>query len=80
MSFSADVARYIKEVEEELFVKPNLTDYPDGSLLFEVTFNQDREFLGWLAQYGLDAEIIEPEAYREQMKDRLNNWAIFYNE
>lgn len=78
VKFSSDIARYIKE--EELFVKPKMTDLPDGSLLFEVTINHDREFLGWLAQYGPDAEIIEPKSYREIMKDRLNTWARIYNE
>lgn len=57
-----------------------MSDLPDGSLLFEVTINHDREFLGWLAQYGPDAEIIEPKSYREIMKDRLNTWARIYNE
>ncbi len=43
--FSKNIARYIKE--EELFVKPKLTEREDGSLLFEVTLNHDREFLQW---------------------------------
>jgi predicted DNA-binding transcriptional regulator YafY len=77
VKFTADIARYIKE--EELFVKPKMTDFPDGSLLFEVTINEDREFLGWLAQYGPDAEILEPKSYRELMRDRLNKWAKVYN-
>lgn len=78
VKFTANIARYIKE--EELFVKPKLTDFPDGSLLFEVTLNNDREFLGWLAQYGPDAVIIEPKSYRERMRDRLMEWAKVYSE
>lgn len=78
VKFTADVARYIKE--EELFVKPKMTDFPDGSLLFEVTINNDREFLGWLAQYGPDAEILEPKIYRERMRERLDQWGRIYDE
>lgn len=76
VKFSPSVARYIKE--EELFVKPKLTDLPDGGLLFEVTLNHDREFLGWLSQYGPDAELIAPASYRETLKERLKDWLAVY--
>lgn len=74
--FSANVARYVKE--EELFVTPRLRDLPDGSLLFEVTLNHDREFLQWLYQYGPDVEILEPVSYREKMRDMLHKWNELY--
>ena len=74
--FSKDVARYIKE--EELFVKPTLTELEDGSLLFEVTLNHDREFLQWVLQYGPDAEILEPVEYRVKMKSILEKWIEKY--
>jgi len=76
IKFAANIARYVKE--EEMFVKPKLTDLPDGRLLFEVTINSDREFLGWLAQYGSDAEIVAPLAYRDQMKQHLEQWSRIY--
>ncbi|RKO62438.1 putative transcriptional regulator [Caldibacillus debilis GB1] len=74
--FSPKVARYIKE--EELFVKPRMTDLEDGSLLFEVTLNHDREFLNWICQYGPEAEILEPESYRKKMRDMLMCWQKIY--
>ncbi len=74
--FSSEVARYVKE--EELFIKPILRDLPDGGLLFQVTVNHEREFLGWLAQYGPEAEILEPASYRAVMKERLARWAKLY--
>lgn len=77
VKFHPDVARYVKE--EELFVKPKMTDLPDGSLLFEVRVNHDREFLNWVYQYGPDAEILEPEGYREVMRERLRQWQEIYN-
>ncbi|KKO54055.1 helix-turn-helix transcriptional regulator [Paenibacillus sp. DMB20] len=77
VKFSPDVARYIKE--EEMFVRPRMIDLPDGSLLFEVTLNHDREFLNWVCQYGPEAEILEPKSYRELMRKRLERWGRLYD-
>lgn len=70
------MARYVKE--EELFVTPKLTENEDGILLFEITLNDDKEFLKWVLQYGLDAEIIEPIECRKRMKNLLDEWAKKY--
>lgn len=35
------------------------------------TLNDDKEFLKWVLQYGVDAEIIEPIEYRQIMKNLL---------
>lgn len=74
--FSAAVARYVKE--EELFVHPRMTDLPDGGLLFEVTVNQEAEFLRWVLQYGGDAEVLEPADVRSRMRDQLAAWHAMY--
>lgn len=74
--FSPKIARYIKE--EEWFVTPKMSDEKDGSLLFEVTLNHDREFLMWVNSYGPEAEILEPVSYREQMREQLNRWQELY--
>lgn len=76
VKFSKEVARYIKE--EEYNVTPKITSYQDDSILFEVTVNDDREFLKWVMQYGPEAEIIEPELYREKMKKTLQTWNGMY--
>lgn len=77
VKFSAEIARYIKE--EELFVHPRMKDLPDGTLLFEVTVNNEREFLKWMLQYGPEAEIIEPKAVREKLKKQLDQWVAKYS-
>jgi predicted DNA-binding transcriptional regulator YafY len=77
IKFTRDVARYVKE--EEFNVLPKLTSLEDGSLLFNVTVNDDREFLRWLMQYGPDAEIIEPVYYRKRMKEMLQKWNNIYD-
>ena len=74
--FNKNVARYI--MEKELFVTPKLTENEDGSLLFEVTLNHDKEFLKWVMQYGADAKILEPKEYRLKMKDLLQEWLKKY--
>jgi len=74
--FNADIARYIKE--EELFVHPRMKDYKDGSMLFEVTVNNEKEFIRWILQYGPSAEILEPKSARESLKQQLSEWIGIY--
>ncbi|MBB3108924.1 putative DNA-binding transcriptional regulator YafY [Paenibacillus phyllosphaerae] len=74
--FNAEVARYIKE--EELFVHPRMKDNRDGSLTFEVTVNNEKEFIRWILQYGPAAEILEPKSVRESLKNQLQDWARLY--
>ncbi len=76
VKFNKEVARYIKE--EELFVKPKMKDLQDGSLVMEVIVNHEREFLQWVMKYGPDAEIIEPVAYRDRMRETLQRWQETY--
>ena len=74
--FDAEIARYIKE--EELFVHPRMKDQKDGSLIFEVTVNNEKEFLKWVLQYGPAAEILEPQSVRESIKEQLSQWSRMY--
>lgn len=76
--FHPEVARYIKE--EELFVHPRMSDEPDGSLLFEVTVNNEKEFTTWVLQYGPHAEILEPESARSGLKLKLEQWLSLYQD
>ncbi|MEK4062569.1 MULTISPECIES: helix-turn-helix transcriptional regulator [Paenibacillus] len=76
--FQPEIARYIKE--EELFVHPRMSDEPDGSLLFEVTVNNEKEFMKWILQYGPNAEILEPTSARVELKHRLEHWMSIYRE
>ncbi|UVI31069.1 helix-turn-helix transcriptional regulator [Paenibacillus spongiae] len=74
--FSPEAARYIKE--EELFVHPRMKDQKDGSLLFEVTVNNEKEFIQWILRYGPNAEILEPKSVREGLKQQLSQWMELY--
>jgi len=74
--FSPKVARYIKE--EELFVHPRMKDLKDGGLLFEVTVNNEKEFVQWILQYGPNAEILEPHSVRDRLRQQLEEWRRMY--
>jgi predicted DNA-binding transcriptional regulator YafY len=63
-----------------MFVRPRMTDMPDGGLLFEVTLNSSREFLKWLYQFGPEAEVIEPREYRKEIREQLLEWMKHYEE
>lgn len=76
VKFQPDVVRYVKE--KELFVRPKMTDLPDGSLLFEVTVNHEREFMNWVIQYGPSAEILEPTSVRDKFKEQIRLWNQMY--
>lgn len=76
--FSPEVARYIKE--EELFVHPRMRDAEDGSLIFEVTLNNEKEFMKWILQYGAHAEILEPASAREELQEQLARWIELYRQ
>ncbi|WP_127586147.1 helix-turn-helix transcriptional regulator [Paenibacillus koleovorans] len=76
--FHANVARYIRE--EELFVHPRMKDNKkDGSMIFEVTVNNEKEFIRWILQYGSEAEILEPKSVRESLKKQLGEWLEMYS-
>ena len=74
--FHPEVARYIKE--EELFVHPRMSEEGDGTLLFEVTVNNEKEFTKWILQYGPNAEILEPASARQGLKLQLEQWMSIY--
>ena len=78
VKFSEKVAPYIRE--EEMFVRPRMTNLVDGGLLFEVTLNSSREFLQWLYQFGAEAEVLEPPEYRREIRKQLLAWLEHYDE
>lgn len=74
--FSPQVARYIKEESYES--EPIVTDLDDGSILLEVTVKGTDEFLRWMRQYGRDAELLEPQEYRQQMLEEIREMEKMY--
>ena len=52
---------------------------PDSALL-EVVVQGTQEILNWVLSMGPEAEILEPENLREEIKSRLTQSLNFYNE
>lgn len=61
-----------------MFVHPRMKDLKDGSMIFEVTVNNENEFIRWILQYGPAAEILEPASVRETLKGQLAQWTEMY--
>jgi predicted DNA-binding transcriptional regulator YafY len=55
-----------------------LTPQPDGSLLFEVEVNDPREVGWWVLQWGADAEVLEPESLRQELRETAERLAGLY--
>ncbi|MHA6534081.1 WCX domain-containing protein [Paenibacillus sp. BAC0078] len=47
-------------------------------MLFEVTLNNEKEFMKWILQYGSHAEILEPASARIDLKLQLKQWMSIY--
>jgi predicted DNA-binding transcriptional regulator YafY len=62
--FSPEVAGYVKEsIWHE---SQKITDEKDGSILFEAEVAGTDEIRFWVMGWGSHAEVLEPEALREQ--------------
>ena len=69
--FNKERAPYIREACWHR--SQDLTDQPDGSLLFEVEVNEPREVGWWVLQWGADAEVLEPESLRQELRETTSS-------
>jgi predicted DNA-binding transcriptional regulator YafY len=74
--FSKERAPYIREACWHR--SQQLTPQPDGSLLFEVEVNDPREVGWWVLQWGADAEVLEPQSLRQQMRETVKRLMGLY--
>lgn len=74
--FSKERAPYIREACWHR--SQQLTTEPDGSLLFEVEVNEPREVGWWVLQWGADAEVLEPESLRQELRETAERLAELY--
>ena len=54
--------RLVEEYGPDSFTKE-----PDGSLLFTGGFSDRDSIVGWIASFGADAELLEPEEFRKDV-------------
>jgi len=57
-----------------------ITEQPDGSLLFEVEVNEPREVGWWVLQWGAEAEVLEPESLRQELRETAQRLVRLYAE
>lgn len=74
--FNKERAPYIREACWHR--SQQLTEQSDGSLLFEVEVNEPREVGWWVLQWGADAEVLEPESLRQELRETAERLARLY--
>lgn len=68
----------MRVINEEMAIQPIKIDYQDRYLHFVVGLEQDIHFIRWIARFEEEAEIIEPQYYREVMRYQLEKWLSLY--
>jgi predicted DNA-binding transcriptional regulator YafY len=74
--FNRRIAPYIREVcwhHSQQF-----TVQSDGGLLFEVEVNEPREVGWWVLQWGAEAEVLEPESLRQELREAAERLVELY--
>ena len=77
LRFSARVAARVKETRWH--PTEQVTEQPDGSLLWSASIAEPREMLPWVRGWGADVEVLEPEELREKMKEEIEKLIIIYD-
>ncbi|WP_059103078.1 helix-turn-helix transcriptional regulator [Shouchella shacheensis] len=67
--FHKDIARYVHEFT--FYAKTDVVIEEDGSVLLEATLKSRKEFLRWVRGFGLDAEVLEPEDVRKELREEF---------
>jgi len=69
LRFSSDAARWV--ADEPWHPDQQSRIFTDGSMELRVPYADSRELMQDILRYGPEAEVIEPEALREAVADRL---------
>ena len=76
LRFSARVAARVRETRWH--PSEQVTEQPDGSLLWCASIAEPREMLPWVRGWGADVEVLEPQELRETIKTEAKNLAMIY--
>lgn len=74
--FSKRIAPFIREACWHH--SQQLSEELDGSLLFEVEVNEPREVGWWVLQWGPEAEVLEPESLRQELRETAQQLTALY--
>lgn len=66
VEFNKSVARYV--LEYNFYAETKLKELKNGNLILRTTVKSKAEFLRWIRSFGLDAEVLEPQAVRQQLR------------
>lgn len=76
LRFAPSVVRRVKE--SVWHHTQRIEDLPDGSCLFRVNIGSITEILPWVRGWGSAVEVLEPQAFREQMTAEVQAMARIY--
>jgi CRISPR-associated endonuclease/helicase Cas3 len=76
LRFSQRVAQRVRETRWH--PTEQVTEQPDGSLLWCASIAEPREMLPWIRGWGADVEVLEPQELRETIKTEAKNLAMIY--
>jgi predicted DNA-binding transcriptional regulator YafY len=74
--FSKRIAPYIKE--SLWHASQQLTDLPDGGLLYEVRVSYPKEVAWWAMSWGSEAEVLEPPELRAYVAEEVQKMSGLY--
>jgi predicted DNA-binding transcriptional regulator YafY len=74
--FAKKIAPFIRETYWHH--SQQITEQKDGSLLFEVEVNEPREVGWWVLRWGADAEVLEPESLRQELRETAEGLVGLY--
>lgn len=66
VKFSKEVSRYI--TEQDFYSETHLEEQEDGTLLLNTKVKSKFEFLKWIRSFGTNAEVLEPQDVREELR------------
>lgn len=71
VKFSGQAAVIVRSSQHQ--PHEEITELKDGSIIYETTVSGREEFIRWILGFGPDAEILEPQAARKEIKKILDS-------
>lgn len=71
VKFSGQAAVLVRTSKHQPYEQ--ITELEDGSIIYETTVSGREEFIRWILGFGPDAEILEPQSARKEIKNILDS-------
>ena len=76
--FSASQARYIRE--RTWAIDQQILDQEDGSIILKMETSGRNELKKWVLGYGAEAELLQPEDLRKEIKEEIEKLCSVYGQ